>query len=211
LRCAAGLSLIARFFSPLDMGQLSARSCEVGSYIYFAFISKGEDFMRKILFIAGLFLLASIPAKAQIAPHVEVFGGYSYMRFSPSDGGANLNGWNFSVNFKPTRIIGIVADFDGTSGSPEGFDTSVKTYLVGPQFTLPGPISPFVHVMFGGAHLNISGSTDTSFATAIGGGIDFHVAPHISVRPVQFDEVFTRFNNGTQNDERLSLGVVVHF
>jgi opacity protein-like surface antigen len=167
--------------------------------------------MKKILFIAGFLLLVSVPAKAQITPHAEVFGGYSYLRFSPSDGGANLNGWNFSVNFKPTSIIGIVADFDGTSGSPEGFNTNIKTYMFGPQFSLPGSVSPFFHVMFGGAHLNLAGGTDNSFATAIGGGVDFHVAPHISVRPVQFDEVFTRFNGGTQNDERLSLGVVVHF
>lgn len=167
--------------------------------------------MKKLLLVAGILLLASVPAKAQIAPHAEIFGGYSYMRFSPSDGGANLNGWNFSVNFKPTSIVGVVADFSGDSGSPAGFNTTMHTYLFGPQFTFPGTVSPFVHVLFGAGHVNIAGDTNTSFATAIGGGVDFHVAPHISVRPIQFDEVFTRFNGGSQNDERLSLGVVVHF
>jgi hypothetical protein len=45
----------------------------------------------------------------------------------------------------------------------------------------------------------------------VGVGIDLKVAPFISVRPIQFDYLVTRFNSGTQNQPRISAGVVLHF
>jgi len=54
--------------------------------------------------------VASLPAAAQ--DKVEVFGGYTYMRFRPSPD-VNLNGWEASVQYKFRDWIGGVADFDG--------------------------------------------------------------------------------------------------
>jgi hypothetical protein len=52
--------------------------------------------------------------------------------------------------------------------------------------------------------------SDTSFAHAIGGGIDFKPVPLIGWR-VQGDFLQTRFFSGTQNNFRLSTGIVLHF
>ncbi|MGB9402041.1 MAG: hypothetical protein WCA98_00775 [Candidatus Acidiferrales bacterium] len=164
--------------------------------------------MRKLLFVAAILWCTSFSARAQSA---EVFGGYSYEHLGLNGASANLNGWNLSLNYKPTSIIGIVSDFDGTYGSPSTGSTSVHTYLFGPQFTYPGRISPFFHVLFGGGHLNIAGATDNCFTTGLGGGVDFKAAPHISIRAFEYDEVFTRFLGSTQSNPRISIGVVVHF
>ncbi len=46
--------------------------------------------VRTIGLLLGILFVASLPASAQ--DKVEVFGGYSYMRFRPSPD-VNLNGW----------------------------------------------------------------------------------------------------------------------
>jgi hypothetical protein len=60
----------------------------------------------------------------------------------------------------------------------------LQIYLFGPQIRLPGPASPFAHVLFGGAHetfggnanLGISSASASAFAAAVGAGIDIKVA-----------------------------------
>jgi hypothetical protein len=56
---------------------------------------------------------------------------------------------------------------------------------------------------------NLAGS-DTNFTTAIGGGLDYRI-----IRPVawrfQGDYVQTRFFSATQNNVRVSTGIVLRF
>jgi hypothetical protein len=169
--------------------------------------------MRKILCTLGLLLLSSLPAAAQ-RWSADVYGGYNYTRFdtgSSSVGDINLNGWNASLNLKPSRWFGIVSDFTGSYGSPFGPTTSLYTYLFGPQIALPTSVSPFFHVLVGGARTSTAGFSDNAFATAIGGGIDTKVLPHISWRIFQVDYLATRFASNTQNSTRVSTGIVIHF
>ena len=107
--------------------------------------------LRKSCLVFGLCLLASLSARAQ-DDKVEVFGGYSYMHFhnSPS---VSLNGWEASAQYKFTDWLGGVADFDGHYGSIHGAGTSTYTYLFGPQISYPARVSPFGHLLLGGAHL----------------------------------------------------------
>lgn len=53
-------------------------------------------------------------------------------------------------------------------------------------------------------------NSSTSFADALGGGLDYHLVPLIRWR-IQADALQTRFFRGTQNDVRVSTGIVVHF
>jgi hypothetical protein len=53
-------------------------------------------------------------------------------------------------------------------------------------------------------------TTDTSFATAVGGGIDYKIIKPIAWR-VQGDYVQTRFFDTTQNNVRISTGIVLRF
>ncbi|HLZ91312.1 MAG TPA: hypothetical protein VKQ28_06320 [Candidatus Acidoferrum sp.] len=192
--------------------------------------------MRILRLLAALVFATFFCSTASHAQGVELFGGYSFVRApvtfnqailcptpscptTSSVQDVNLNGWEFGGALKLLGPLALAADFSRTSGSFQGASPHLQTYLVGPQLRLPGPISPFVHALAGAAHESIStsagsltfGPTQTSFATVLGGGIDLKVLPFISLRPIQIDYLLTHFNSNTQNQFRVSAGVVVHF
>jgi hypothetical protein len=163
--------------------------------------------LRKLSLVAVFFLAVALSAHAQgIRDKVELFGGYSYMRLDSSPY-TNLNGWELSGQYKVAKWLGGVADLDGTYGS----GASVHTFLFGPQVSWPARISPFAHVLLGGGHFSSSGAGDTSFSTAVGVGIDAKLMHGVSWRVIQGDYVTTRFFGSTQNNVRVSSGIVIRF
>ena len=161
---------------------------------------------RKLSLLCGLIFLISLTAHAQDSDKVELYGGYSYMRFDSSPI-TNMNGWLLSGEYKPTSWLGAVAEFGGDYGS----GASVHTFLFGPQISLNSRVSPFAHVLFGGAHVSQAGFSDTSFAMAIGAGIDTRIAGPLYWRVIQGDYLPTWFGNTRENNARLSTGIVIHF
>jgi hypothetical protein len=138
----------------------------------------------------------------------------------------NLNGYEFSATFKILPFVGIKADFSGHYGSAAGSSSShVQTYLFGPELALPAKVSPFVHALVGVGHqavgtgtassngvpVVILSSSENAFASALGGGIDLHIAPFLSFRAIQLDYLVTRFHSGTHNQPRASTGIVLRF
>jgi opacity protein-like surface antigen len=149
-----------------------------------------------------------------------------------------LNGWEASFEGKVFPFVGIVGDFGGNYGSqnlpiavgtcaigvvcpPLTASTHVETFLFGPRVSASiGKFRPFGEVLFGAGHIRINETsplpdnfitpTDTSFATAIGGGLDYKVIRLIAVR-FQGDYVQTRFFGATQNNLRISTGMVFRF
>ena len=168
--------------------------------------------MRKLSLLVGLVFMLALTARAQ-TPKAEIFGGYSYLRVNPNAGpGANLNGWELSVNVKPASWWGIMGDFDGHYGSPFGPSAHEHSFLFGPQINLPTPvISPFVHALFGVTKTNIAGATDTAFGSAFGGGFDFKAGSHFAWRLIQVDDLLTHFSGNNQNNLRVSTGIVFRF
>ncbi len=166
--------------------------------------------MRKSFVLLILILASSLPAKAQIPTRADLFGGYSYARIDATPS-INLNGWNISLNAKPASWFGIVGDFGGYYGSPSGVSTRVHTFLFGPQVSFPASISPFVRVLVGGAHVSAAGASSTSFASAYGGGVDLKWRSHLAFRVAQIDYLMTRFGSTTQNNLRISTGIVLRF
>lgn len=186
-------------------------------------------------FVALLFgvLLFTTLAYAQI-PAGNVFIGYSYMSGDLVSGGrTNMNGWNGSIEGKVLPFIGIVADFDGHYGNPPlavnprctaiigascaGLNGNVHIYnfLFGPRVSVSvGKVRPFAHALFGAGHVSTGGfgfsDSDTSFAYALGGGVDYHLIPLVSLR-VQADMLQDRFFGNTQNNVRISTGIAIHF
>ena len=126
--------------------------------------------VRKLSLLLGLLFFVSFTAHAQdLSDKVEVFGGYSFMHNDNRPDG-NLNGWELSGQYKFTGWLGAVADFDGHYG---GGTSVISQLLFGPQVSFPARVSPFAHVLVGGAHEHMNGvGSDTSFAAAVGGGID---------------------------------------
>lgn len=137
----------------------------------------------------------------------------------------NLNGWEISATLKLLPFIGMTADFSGHTGGALGRSSAnYHTYLFGPELRLARHISPFAHVLLGAAHVSASTATisgspyntalgfkDTAFASALGGGIDLSALPFIALRPIQIDLLTTRFGSKSQNQPRISAGLVVHF
>lgn len=176
--------------------------------------------MRKILFAAGTLMLGFLTAHAQDAgtPRAELFGGYSYA-------GEGTHGWNGSVAANVNDWLGLVADVSGqrTSLAEPGVSETIKThsYLFGPRFSVRRHrrLTPFVHALFGAAHTDSRATeagqsfhfTDTSFASALGGGLDVRVSRRVAVRAFQADYVRTSLFGGTQNKGRIAFGVVFRF
>ncbi len=162
---------------------------------------------RRLLFLLGVMFVFSISAKAQ---GLDFFGGYTYERLGTSPG-RNLSGVEFTGQYKFVNWFGVVADLDGHFGLPSHADGRTLHLMAGPQISLPGRFSPFFHVLAGVGHVSSDGIANTSFAAAIGGGMDLHILPLISWRILQGDDVITHYFGGIQHSPRLSTGIVFRF
>ena len=162
---------------------------------------------RRLLILLGLFFLASLSARAQSA---DIFGGFSYERFGASPG-RNLAGVEITGQYRFSNWLGLAADFDGQFGLPTAPDGRTLHVMVGPQISFPARISPFVHLLGGIGHASDDGISSTAVAGAIGGGIDMRVAPMVSWRVFQADDVITHFFGGVQHSARISTGLVFRF
>jgi hypothetical protein len=175
-------------------------------------ISWEEFFMiARLTLLLGLIFFGSLSTQAQLsADRVELFGGYSYMRLGTSPG-RNFNGWELAGQYKLTSWLGGVADFDGHYGKIAGASSSVHTFLFGPQVSWPTRVSPFAHVLVGGAHLGGSRFSSTSFSAAIGAGIDTTIAERFSWRIIEIDYLPTHFTGRAQSNARVTTGIVFRF
>jgi len=109
-------------------------------------------------------------------------------------------------------------------------NVNVITYLFGPRlsFRKYNRITPFAQVLFGGAHAGAVSLTpctfsctllpaENAFAMTAGGGLDIKVHRHFAIRVIQAEYLMTRFQDyttgatATQNDVRLSAGIVFRF
>jgi opacity protein-like surface antigen len=87
--------------------------------------------------------------------------------------------------------------------------------LFGPRLSASlGKFRPFGHVLIGLGHVSASGSgvsnSDSTFATVVGGGLDYRIVHAIGWR-FQGEYLQTRFFNGRQDNARLSTGLVLNF
>ena len=157
--------------------------------------------MRKLVGLLALVLWATVPALAQANSQFDIFGGYSYLHVP----GANTNGWEAQATGNLSEYIGVTADFDGHYGNG-GHDYN---FLFGPTLSYrTDKLTPFAHVLFGGSHAGAAGFSDTSFAWALGGGVDWNLEKRLAIRLGQFDYLPTYFGSTTQNNFRYSAGVV---
>jgi hypothetical protein len=178
------------------------------------------------LFAFAAFFATS--AKAQDDSKIDIFAGYSYLRANPSTstlGSFGLNGGSASIAYRATPWLSAVADFGGYTNS-DLFNSSssgtASTYLFGPRVSFHHiwRIHPFAEALFGVVHGNANlfdtTNSHSAFATALGGGFDFRISRHFSLRPLDVDYLPTRFpevaaGRQTQNNLRASTGIVFHF
>ena len=174
--------------------------------------------MKTFLSLIVLVGLISFPLMAQDYPRAEVFGGYQYLHIGSMGADVNANGWNASLTGNFNKWFGVTGDFSGAYKTVGSADARLYTYTGGPVINLNhgGTINPFVHVLFGGAHLtaSLSGMGSGSlngFTTMAGGGVDVKLSKLLAVRG-QADYVYYRFS-GTNLDKnvRVSTGIVLRF
>ncbi len=194
--------------------------------------------MRKFVVLAIAIIAFASIASAQIPTSGNVFVGYSYENSASSTldqdlSRPNLNGWEASLEGKLIPHLGLVTDLSGHYGS-QGFLTTQAAgnvtgheleVLFGPRLSISvGKFTPFAEVMVGVAHINLGGSavstqfstaaslsnSNTSFASAYGGGIDYKMLRILALR-VEADYVRTQFFSTSQSNLRLSTGIVLRF
>src|SRR5712692_9458541 len=149
--------------------------------------------MRKLSILGGLILFAAVPAVAQDNPKGEIAGTYTYVRIDTNGsslGNLNCHGGGGSVAGNLNSYFGVVGEFSGckVTGLPAGVGAHAVSYLFGPRLTYRGhsSLEPFGEFLFGGAHTSASAGgttvTDSSFAMAIGGGLDYKATRSIALR-----------------------------
>lgn len=179
--------------------------------------------------------------EAQNLPTGELYGGFSYANtdlFSTNKR-AGLTGWEGSLGVNLGSRLALVADFGGDYGTsrvpvlvPTPFptcppfcptsvtdfsvDTKLYTFLFGMRvpYRKWEKFTPFGQALFGRAHVsgNVPGFSeiDSKFSYALGAGGDYTISPRLAWR-VQVDYLRTRFFKGTQDNVRVSTGIVLHF
>ena len=140
-----------------------------------------------------------------------------------------FNGFNASVTGNVSRYVGLKGDYSFHRKSFEvsngvgtfDVDGDLHNFLGGVQIkdnSRETKVKPFAHFLAGIAHArsDIEGLADagdqseTGFAAAIGGGLDFRVSDRVDIRAVQFDYNPNRFSGETQHNFRIGVGVVFH-
>ena len=182
--------------------------------------------MGKVVWSAVTLVFLAASASAQI-PSANVFFGYSYFNTNlGSTDRSGTNGWELAAEGKVLPLLGTVADFDAHYGS-QNFpvtcpvvpgscsahaDFTEHNYLFGPRISVSlAKFRPFGQVLIGGAHAHVNHiDSSTSFATAVGGGLDYKLLPLLAWR-FQLDYVHTHLFSAKQNNARFSTGIVLRF
>jgi len=176
-------------------------------------------FVALAVMLCGLYAVAQDYPKAELfggfsVIHMDTEGLTNAQAAAATAPGATIKtwypGWAIAGQYNLTKLIGIKADFSGNYGKPltvPGFSTPsgrAYTFLFGPVFSLRKEhITPFAHALFGGNHISVDSFTitgvgtspsfsETAFAMAFGGGVDWKLTHHFSVRLGQFDYLYTK-------------------
>ena len=183
------------------------------------------------LVFSFLFCLFPTQLSAQEGGRFEVGVDYNFVHTNAPpgqcgcfsmQGGDAWAGWFFTDHFSVVAqgAVQHASNINGTAAS-----LTLVSYMAGPRvsFRETHRVVPFAQVLFGGSHASglltpspttgLSG-TANAFAFAAGGGVDFKLSRMFSIRAIQADYFYTRFDNGGnqhQNNLRISAGLYLHF
>jgi hypothetical protein len=210
--------------------------------IRWALQNGGRCDLKNLLLVVALLLAwptVGLTQAGQVIPTYTVFGGFTTVR-SRFDYGSSgvpgfptvpgpvfyLNGWEASIERKFAPWIGIVADVSQQLGTRSGGHLGPEqenqvSVLFGPQFSLRVAhwLIPFAHVLIGPSYgladylsLGTAG-TVSSFATAIGGGVDVKILGPVWLRAAQVDYLHSSNDFGEDHSMqvRISVGIAFRF
>jgi hypothetical protein len=190
--------------------------------------------------VALLVLLFSGISRAQTSSdHIQLFGGFSFVSSDFTGIYADRNtyfpkGWDGSLILKHDSVLGLAVDVSGYyprytyPGIGLALSANTLSFLFGPQVSFPSSrVSPFAHALLGVTRvsypqpsgcLQCMGASDSSFALALGGGIDFYLSRHFGVRG-QADLFHNKFSTSDnqlaykfrETNARISAGLILRF
>jgi hypothetical protein len=186
-------------------------------------IQKKSAILNKPSLWGFTILLFSVVAGAQTKsklPGIEIFGGYSHLSFQSGGLGftsnTQMNGWDFAITV-PHIVsgLGITADASGDYTR----ELEQYNFMIGPQYGWDWKKLRFIgHILYGRARtrVRLPGSTftepsDLHRALAFGGEVDIPLSDRFSVRVVQADYLVTSAFGGTQDNVRISTGLIFRF
>lgn len=210
------------------------------------YCNNGGREMRKILIVVLLIFAAAICSAAQTSngsSTLDVIVGYSLVRVQIANELApigldhvNASGGQAAVVYSFAHGIGLEAQGTGNYkrlmereiGVPAKLVGKLALYtaMVGPQFKTytESNVNPFIHVLFGIARGSVgqgiqtfSAFNRTAFAADLGGGVDFKVSRHLSLRG-EIAYMYTHFPfsqtesglGDSQNDVKATAAFVFH-
>jgi len=157
---------------------------------------------------------------------------YNYVRASAPPAQCDcfsLNGGSFSIA-QPIGGGHLAGAFDvaivhGSGISSSGYALTLFSFTSGLRYkpVLRARWSPFGQILIGVANASgtlVEGNTPAAsdaplnFASLVGGGLDYRLRGHWSLRLIDADYLLTRSSNGVndhQNNLRLSAGIVYRF
>ncbi len=173
--------------------------------------------MRKAYWLIMALLIVPFPAAAQNTPQVEVFGGYSHLLGDLNNSTFNLNGVNGSVTENLNKWFGGTLDISSQFGTEASYKVNSQSISYGPVFSYRKNKSfvPFAHGMLGAVrgsaeYLGVS-KPEYRFGALLGGGVDVRLNDRVWLRLIQADYLMTRFSSATQDNIRISAGLVFRF
>jgi len=188
-----------------------------------AYLTTTRRIQLKIMKISGVLaaitvlmtvLSGSQPLQAQNTTRYDVFGGYSFLRLDSKSYGytdySNLNGANLAGQYNITHYLAAVGDLSATFAQNQHF----YTFMAGPEISAKRFRGRwFAHALFGKARNGneIPGvGSSLGRSLDVGGGYDFPFRHRFAIRVFQADYLNSSTYGVTQNNIRVSAGVVIH-
>jgi hypothetical protein len=168
--------------------------------------------MRKVFHLAALVLFCASASFAQQPdyPKADFTVGFTLVRINDSGFHENLYGVTLAPAVNINKNVGIEGDFTYVTKTLLGTRVNAFTYMGGPRFTArpkDKKVQPFVHALFGGAHISAAGFSDNGWAAKLGGGLDLVAGKHVAVRVFQIDYVPTHIAGSTNHNMAFTFGV----
>lgn len=155
--------------------------------------------LKYILSLIFILSFATLAAAQESVPKGEVFGGYSNLSTERS----SINGFSVAVAGNISDRIALVGDVAGYGKN----GINLGTFLAGPRYNFRNNsrFTPYVQGLAG-----VSAPVAT-FAFAVGGGLDYKMSDHISLRLIQAEYLQFRNDRNFSNNVRISTGIVFSF
>jgi hypothetical protein len=169
--------------------------------------------MNRLFVLISIVWILLVSLIAQDAPKIELFAGFPHFQ---GENSAQILAAQGTLTYSPLKWFSLVGD-GGIQFGEVFADTSIETFLAGPELSFRAPnrrFRVFAHALAGGAtspcaQFSATGCQRTaSSADAYGGGLDIPVHRRLAIR-TQVDALRTRFADRTQHYTRASFGVVI--